>query len=233
MRPFYNAVKNNVSDQTSAWATTNEQGEIIKSYPWILKDIASKMAANQDTKGQVWKYAVPLTSGKTALVTIDGRSSTAKADEGTLLASMPALLKSLGSSSKTGMFDEAVDVDILKQSQYYKDLQTEQNNLKNASTSDAYKTVVDSTIFSKDNGSVDTSSYTTAPTPTASDPEATYAKLVADQSNGSDQTSSTTSEDSQGTQIFDNIKSQVADQTGSWANTTEQGENRQGLSLDF
>ncbi len=124
---IYNAVKNNVSDQTSAWATTNEQGEIIKSYPWILKDIASKMAANQDTKGQVWKYAVPLTSGKTALVTIDGRSSTAKADEGTLLASMPALLKSLGSSSKTGMFDEAVDVDILKQSQYYKDLQTEQN----------------------------------------------------------------------------------------------------------
>ena len=221
---IYNAVKNNVSDQTSAWATTNEQGEIIKSYPWILKDIASKMAANQDTKGQVWKYAVPLTSGKTALVTIDGRSSTAKADEGTLLASMPALLKSLGSSSKTGMFDEAVDVDILKQSQYYKDLQTEQNNLKNASTSDAYKTVVDSTIFSKDNGSVDTSSYTTAPTPTASDPEATYAKLAADQSNGSDQTSSTTSEDSQGTQIFDNIKSQVADQTGSWANTTEQGE---------
>ncbi len=127
------------------------------------------MAADQDTKGQVWKYAVPLTSGKTALVTIDGRSSTAKADEKTLLASMPALLKSLGNSSKTGMFDEAVDVDILKQSQYYKDLQTEQNNLQNASAKDAYNAVVGSTTFTNDNGTLDTSKYTTAPTPTASD----------------------------------------------------------------
>ncbi|KRM47380.1 hypothetical protein [Lentilactobacillus parabuchneri] len=222
---IFNAVKKNVSNQTSTWATVNEQGEIIKSYPWILKDIASKMAANQDTKGQVWKYAVPLTSGKTALVTIDGRSSTAKADEKTLLASMPALLKSLGNSSKTGMFDEAVDVDILKQSQYYKDLQTEQNNLQNASAKDAYNAVVGSTTFTNDNGTLNTSKYTTAPTPTASDPKATYTKLAAEQSNGSDTQSSTANtEDSDGTAIFDNIKSQVASQTGSWADATEQGE---------
>ncbi|GAA3193992.1 MFS transporter [Lentilactobacillus kefiri] len=221
---IYNAVKKNVSDQTSTWASVNEQGEIIKEYPWILKDIASKMAANQDTKGQVWKYAVPMTTGKTALVTIDGRSSTSKADKGTLAASMPELLKSLGNSSKTGMFDEAVDVDILKQSDYYKNLQTEQNNLQNASAKDAYNTVLGSTRFSQDNGTLDTSKYVTAPTPDASDPQATYAKLAAEQQNGSSQTSTTTTENSDGTAIYNNIKSQVANQTKSWADTTEQGE---------
>lgn len=220
---IFNAVKKNVSDQTSTWASVNEQGEIIKAYPWILKDIASKMAANQDTKGQVWKYAVPLTTGKTALVTIDGRSSTSKADEGTLAASMPALLKSIGSSSKTGMFDEAVDVDILKQSDYYKNLQTEQDNLKNASAKDAYNAVLSSTTFTQDNGTLNTSKYVTAPTPNASDPKATYAKLAAEQQNGSN-SSTTTTEDSDGTVIYNNIKTQVTNQTQSWADATEQGE---------
>ncbi|WP_156653630.1 hypothetical protein, partial [Lentilactobacillus sunkii] len=220
---IYNAVKKNVSDQTSTWASANEQGEIIKEYPWILKDISSKMAANQDTKGQVWKYAVPLTTGKTVLVTIDGRSSKLKADEGTLAVSMPSLLKSLGSSSKTGMFDEAVDIDVLKQSDYYKNLQTEQNNLKNASSTDAYNAVLSSTTFSQDNGTLDTSKYTVAPTPDASDPEATYAKLAADQSSSSNSSTSTT-EDSDSTAIFNNIKLQVANQTKSWASSIEQGE---------
>ncbi|WP_054659060.1 hypothetical protein [Secundilactobacillus kimchicus] len=123
---LFNNIQTQINDKTSSWATATEQGEIVKTLPWILHDIADKLPDSPTGNGQMWYYEIPLTTGKYARITIDGRSNTA--DASSLEAQMPALLKSLGKASTPGMFDEAVDMSTLQNSSLYKTLVKMQGN---------------------------------------------------------------------------------------------------------
>ncbi|WP_282808459.1 hypothetical protein [Secundilactobacillus kimchicus] len=123
---LFNNIQTQINDKTSSWATSTEQGEIVKSIPSILNDIAGKLPDNPTGNGQIWYYQVQLTTGKYARVTIDGRTS----NDSTLTQSMPALLKSLGKASTPGMFDQAVDISTLQNSSLYKTMMKMQGNGK-------------------------------------------------------------------------------------------------------
>ncbi|WP_288529383.1 hypothetical protein [uncultured Secundilactobacillus sp.] len=116
---LFETIRHQVMTKTAS-ATSMEQAEITKALPWIWQNIAQRTTDALLDKGQVWQYQLQLSSGRMARISIDGRPMTT--DTTSLDANMPALLKSLGDQSTPGMFDDAVDLDVLKGSELYKAL---------------------------------------------------------------------------------------------------------------
>ncbi|KRK47659.1 hypothetical protein FC96_GL002383 [Secundilactobacillus kimchicus JCM 15530] len=114
---LFETIRHQVMTKTAS-ATSMEQAEITKALPWIWQNIAQRTTDALLDKGQVWQYQLQLSSGRMARISIDGRPMTT--DTTSLDANMPALLKSLGDQSTPGMFDDAVDLDVLKESELYK-----------------------------------------------------------------------------------------------------------------
>ncbi|WP_282803207.1 hypothetical protein [Secundilactobacillus kimchicus] len=114
---LFETIRHQVMTKTAS-ATSMEQAEITKALPWIWQNIAQRTTDALLDKGQVWQYQLQLSSVRMARISIDGRPMTT--DTTSLDANMPALLKSLGDQSTPGMFDDAVDLDVLKESELYK-----------------------------------------------------------------------------------------------------------------
>ncbi|MCH4009352.1 hypothetical protein [Companilactobacillus sp.] len=106
-------IKKDINAKASM-ATPEEQAEIVKVTPWIWSYISKQASQNQ-----VFTFATLLTTGRTAYTTING---TADANSSNILEQqMPTLLKSFGENITDGAFDKAMDIDVLLDSQLYKD----------------------------------------------------------------------------------------------------------------
>ncbi|AKP67728.1 MFS transporter [Companilactobacillus ginsenosidimutans] len=111
--PQFEKIRTQVATKAPA-ATAEEQAQMIKTLPYIWNYIS-----NSADQNQVFNFATLLTTGRTAYTTING---VADANSSNILQQqMPTLLKAFGSNLTEDSFDDAMDIDVLLESQVYQD----------------------------------------------------------------------------------------------------------------
>lgn len=111
--PTFENTKNDIINKVPN-ATKEEQAEIVKVSPWIWHYISNSASQNQ-----VFNFATLLSTGRTAYTTINGLAGDEHSD--ILSQNMPKLLKAFGANLSANAFDQAVDIDVLLESQLYQD----------------------------------------------------------------------------------------------------------------